>query len=422
MFQKIFYVKLFLFSMTKSLFDNELEKNRANIKLNASKVLKKERKEVNSKHVKGIERSIHDFRENLIRFKVDDFDDKSATAQQKYGQRLYLTSSEVLEDFSEIEEITLFSLEEHLSNLKETIQKLDTAFKKYIRPMDKSFENRVKTLNKSFTRILKVYYNFEKFIEKKYKPKANIESSLYDIKKLDDLIENYYKCLDIFYSKEDEYLLKTKRIEELAITLKKLENHEVKQKFEEHALNYQNLQKSFESELSDIRKAIRKHINSITKQKKNKIDVSFMKQIVSDATTTLALQKNTSQVKSLLQEIKIELENRSLGMKRERANSAMELLKEMLAGGIDKRWERITQAFIAKQEAKQALNELNLEQKINRVNQSISGEERDKKRIVEKEQRELQRLKEEINKGIKNLKDNYSIEIDTMLEELRLLE
>ncbi len=419
-FHKFYYYPEYSTIMNKTALMEELGRHREKAEEAASQKLAKPRKEARNKHIKNLKRAIDFMLRDSEEFKVSGFNEKSASVQEKYSQRMYESLMEILKKVQEPETITLKSLERYLESFDLLVEEMNEVFKKYVKLLDRSFTAKVKALDKSFRHLFKEKEKLRKFLDKKYRPSSMIEGSIWEIDDILPLVEAYYNELDKITSLENDVMSKTKQMEEKEAEIQALESHEFKAEFERAHKIFLDYQRKFDDQLSDIRKALRKYINKKSKEK-NSGDLSFMKEFVTDSATTLATASSLSGINSLLREIKELLETNKLELKKERKESALKRIDALLSGELEEIYKIAKDSYQKREENRRKLEELELEKKISKVRQVYEGLKRDRLRIIEREFREAFKIKNEIEKNIEQLAKKHSIVISTKLDPIPTL-
>ena len=225
---------------------DELGRHREIVEESARKELAKQRKEAEQKKIKNLEKFINSFVQDAELFEVDAFDEKDASTQQKYSKRMHENIIKLTSAPRIPKRITLKSLEDYAERVTKILDELNEIFRKYVKLLDRTFTSKVRTLDKSYKRIYKEYLGFRKFIEKKYKPKANIESSIWEIDEIIPLVENYEILATKVLGLEGDVKSKRVKIEQTEAELAELESHEAKVKYDDAVKEFSKFQKKFD--------------------------------------------------------------------------------------------------------------------------------------------------------------------------------
>jgi len=403
--------------MNKDAILGELERHREKAKETASQKLAKPRKTANAKFLKNLDRAFEYMLRDAEDFNVEEYNEKTASVQEKYSQRMYNNLIEVIEKVKKPNSITLRALDNYFEEIDELIVDLNAIFRKYVKLLDRTFTAKVKTLDRSFRFLFKEKEKLKKFIDKKYRPESHIEGSIWEIDDLIPLVEDFYSEIEKIASFEEDVRSKTEQMDVQMVEIGKLRNHELKRTYEEVQKEFSDYQRKFDGQLSDIRKALRKYINKKSKEK-NSGDLSFMKEFVSDSATTLATSTSLNRVTSLLNEVKTLLETNKLELKKDRKESALKSIENLLGGELEELYKIAKKSYDLRNETKQKLDDLGLDKQISKLEQVYEGLKRDRLRLVEREIREAHKLENEITKNLKQLNERYMISIETKLDEI----
>jgi hypothetical protein len=403
--------------MSKEELLAEYEKIREQGELEASSSMAKIRKNVKDSKLKNLQKIFKNLRDDLVPFKVENFIEEEASVQEKYSQRFYDNLTNIIDSVKPPEQITLRTLETYLDTLKEMFQQIDEVSRKYVKLFDRQFQSRVKAIDRSYRRLIKEVSKFSKFVEKDYAPQADKESLVWYIDDLRDLTLKYYNLIDQIKTHEPEIISKSGEIIELQKKLDELENHPKRDEYQTVIQEYSKTQKKLDDYLSDVRKALRKYINIKSKSKDN-IDLSLMKELVSDAAGTIAEQNNTGAISQLLREINNLLENNELELKRERKDAAKESITKLLEGELNEIWKETRSFYQKKISLKEELDKLDLDSEIHRIINKIDASNRDRLRIIEREIREAENIKKEIEKLITTIDEKFRVIINNNLDEI----
>ena len=403
--------------MNKDAILGELERHREKAEEVASRELAKPRKTAKTKFLKKMDRAFEYMIRDAEDFNIEDYNEKKASVQEKYSQRMYNNLIEVIEKVQKPEVITLRALDNYIDEIDELIMDLNDIFRKYVKLLDRTFTAKVRTLDKSFRFLFKEKEKLRKFVDKKYRPKSHIEGSIWEIDDIVPLIEDFYSEIEKITSLEEDVKSKTEQMDAQMVEIDKLRNHELKKVYEDVQKEFSDYQRKFDEQLSDIRKALRKYINKKSKEK-NSGDLSFMKEFVSDSATTLATSSSLSNVTSLLNEIKTLLETNQLELKKDRKESALKSIENLLGGELEELYKVAKKSYDLRNETKQKLDDLGLDKQISKLEQVYEGLKRDRLRLVEREIREAHKLENEIKKNLKQLNERYMISVETKLDDI----
>lgn len=402
--------------MTKSELIAELENLRKEGELEAEGALSKLRKKAENQN-KKMEKALDALRANVNEFNVPNFVEDEASVQEKYSFRFFENMMKILDSIQTPENITLKTLERYEESVKEAFVKIDEVSRKYVKLLDRSFQSRMRSLDRSYRRAIQELGKYDKFVKRKYAPDADIEGIVWIIDDIMDLIPRYYDLLDEIDDYQEDVEDKTKELDKLKEELEKIEGHPKQKEYNEVLEEYHVIQKKLDEYLSDVRKALRKYINKMSKQK-NSGDLSLMKDIVSDVASTIANQASMNGIKSMLSEINQLLENNDLELKRERKEAAKDSINKLLEGELDEIAKNTKSVYERRFALKEELEKLDLEGQIAKMKDQILAVNRDRIRIIEREVREAKAVRQELDKELEAFASKFNKRLTTDLEEI----
>ncbi len=404
--------------MADSEFITEVKELRATIEKEAGNELSKERRKTSDKYLKNIEKHLNDMMAIAEEFRVPNVDSNETSAIEKYSHKIYEGVMEALKKLDPPENITLQSVNRYLDAIKGELEELEkNIFRKYIKLLDRKYGKRVKSLDRAYVRIFKDIDETRKFLTNKYSPKAAIEEGLWILDDILDLEKRYLEVIEELKQEEENIESLHKQIESILKEISELENSPLFHKKKEVDEAFSRMQKELDNYLTDIRKALRKFINKSSKSKQ-KIDVTLAKEIVTDAATAFANQSSINGLKSIFSDIMRLLESNEIEMKRDKKDSALQNLKELLDGKVEEIWKESRQLLEEKKNLAQEIEGQDIEGKINKLRNTLEGARRDMKRIVERELREAEKIQDEISKLIEKLEENTGHHLKTSLPPL----
>lgn len=404
--------------MADSDFIEEIKQLRETIEQEAGKILAKERRKTSDKYLKAIQNHLDDMMKIAEEFRVANVDSNDTAAVEKYSHKIYEGVVETFKQLEPPENITLQSVNRYLDTMQKELEDLTkNVFSKYIKLLDRKYSKRVKSLDKAYVRIFKDLDQTRKFLSSKYSEKAAIEEGLWILDDILDLERRYLKVIEELQNEETTINELQDQINSISKEIHDLENSPLFQKKNEVDEAFSSMQKELDNYLTEIRKALRKFINKSSKSKE-KIDVSLAKEIVTDAATAFANQSSANGLKAIFTDIMELLETNEIEMKRDKKDSAIENLKELLDGRLDQIWSESRNLLQQKTAISQQIAEEDIEGKIAKLQNTLEGAKRDMRRVIERKLREAEKIRDEISKLTEKLEKNTGHKLKTTLPPL----
>ncbi len=392
--------------MANSELKEEIDELRAKIEKEADTVLSKERKKVKDKFLKNIEKHLSDMKIIAEEFRVANPDSNETSAIEKYSHKIYEGVAETVDLLQTPQNITLQSVNRFIDSVQKELETLEkNVFSKYIKLLDRKYAKRVKSLNKAYLRVLKDIDETRKFLINKYNTKASIEEGLWILDDILELEKRYLQLLEDLEMQQEGLAKLNEEAETVSSQIMELKNSPLLSEKKEVDAAFSNLQKNLDNSLSEIRKALRKFINKSSKSKK-KIDVTLAKEIVTDAATAFANQSSVNGLKSLFSDILRLLESNEIEMKRDKKESAIKHLNSLIDGELESIWKQSRELKQKRENIATELKDLDLQGKIDKLQNKLEGIKRDMKRIIERELREAEKIIGEVEKLTERLKQN----------------
>lgn len=348
--------------------------------------------------------------EDATKFKVEI--NKDSSAQEKYSQKIYQQVKETNESLVLPEKITRRNLNNYAEAVRNSLHKQDEVLIKYVSLLkDSSYKSKVKSLSNSLKRLNKELSKFEKYILDEYTQNAGIEdvTDLFD--DILELVGKFSLKYEEIVEKEADVKQKDKEIADLKNELNILEKHEKKREYEETVENFSKLQRDLDNKFSNIRKALRKFVN-LNSKSKNSVDTTLHKEFISDVATTLSKQGGVGGIIAILKDLDALMEKGELKLKKDKREAARNDIKKFIENDLDDNWNLAKQLLELKIATKKELDELDLENSIEKLNATISAAKRDRNRIFERELRDIMDIVDRINKLYSELKTQNYVDID----------
>ncbi|RMG31670.1 MAG: hypothetical protein D6732_14490 [Methanobacteriota archaeon] len=404
--------------MADSEFITEVRQLRDTIEKEAGNELSKERRKLGDKFLKNIEKHLNDMMEIAEEFRVPNVESNDTSAVEKYSHKIYEGVVETLKQLDPPEKITLQSVNRYLDTIQKELENLTkNVFSKYIKLLDRKYGKRVKSLDKAYLRIFKDLEETRKFLVNKYNPKASIEEGLWILDDILDLEKRYLQVIEELKMEEQTINKLQNQIDSIMKEIAELENSPLFHKKKTVDEAFSQMQKELDNYLTEIRKALRKFINKSSKSK-DKIDVSLAKEIVTDAASAFAKQSSVTGLKTIFSDIMNLLESNEIEMKRDKKNTAIDNLKELLDGKLEEIWEKSRKLMEDKTGIAKEIEEKDIEGKIAKLTNTLEGAKRDMQRIVERKLREAEKIQDEIKKLTEKLEMNTGHHLKTSLPPL----
>lgn len=347
-----------------------------------------------------------------------------STAQEKYSHKISEVVLSTVNSIDIPENITKSSLNQFATGTREVLFEQDQLLIKYVSLLkEKSYKDRVNSLGKSLKRLNKELIKLEEFIIKDYTPNAHIEDVAEKVKNLVETIDKYYQKYDILLSKEEEMEEKVLELYKISEQIAELEANHTKVEYQTILELYSKLQRNLDSKFSNIRKAMRKQVNLISKSKTGG-DTTLLKEFITDASATLANQTSIMSVKNMLEDLDVLMSKNALGLKKEKRESAREDIKDFLGGDLESVWKETRELTGKRNALSDKLKELELEAKIDKINSVLNAARRDKNRIIEREIRDIRQVSNGILKQYEELQSQkiYDLGFNENLQLLNLPE
>ncbi len=313
---------------------------------------------------------------------------------------------------SEPNEITLSILKKYSEETRNSLLKQDQVLIKYTRLLKGAkYGKRVKSLSKALVKYNSDLTKLERFITNEYTPSSSIEN----ISLIIEDVFGYFKRLDevhtLILEKEDDIIAKDLEIQEFKSKLIQIQNHPVKVELKNAKERMLKLHRETESRFQNIRKALRKYENNLSKMK-NKPDTTLLKELLKDITTTLANQGSLGGISSLLQAVNDELDNAGLKLKKDRREVTKSDISELLGGELNEIWDNSKTSYQNWQNLENKLKEMELDIEETKASSNLEAARRDRNRIIERELRDFEKVKESTIKTIEDITEKIKSTID----------
>ncbi|OLS25798.1 MAG: hypothetical protein HeimC2_17330 [Candidatus Heimdallarchaeota archaeon LC_2] len=388
----------------------ELEKYSEISKTQANSDLSKLRSKA-VKRVKDTNKRLDIIIETVVRFK-EDVDEVEASAMDKYSNKIFETVNLTINKIEKPENITLRSLETYSEATRSAFLQQDAILIKYVKLLKgPKYGKRVKSLSKALQKLNGDLTKLERFITTEYAPSANIENISTII---EDVLSHFDKIEETFnFIIEKENLVKEKEVEILQIQkeLEEIQKHPIQVELQESKDRISSLQKKSESMFVNVRKAMRKYENNISKMK-NKPDTTLLKELMKDLSYTIASKSSISGIELLLWDLKNELENAALKLKKEKREATKNDIDKLLDGGLQDLWQNAKNIYATNEELIQRFNELELDDKETKIKTLLDVTKRDRNRIIEREKRDFERVYENAIKSIEEVSNEIKATFD----------
>jgi ElaB/YqjD/DUF883 family membrane-anchored ribosome-binding protein len=349
--------------------------------------------------------------ETVVRFK-EDVEETDINAMDKYSNRIYEEVNLTINSIEKPSKITLRTLEKYSQETRSSFLKQDEVLIKYVRLLKgPKYAKRVKSLSKALQKLNSDLTKLERFITSEYSPSAGIENISLIIEDVFHNLEVLNETYALVNEKKDQVKVKDTEIEEIKTQLEKIQNHPSKVKFHEAKENYNTLKKQVDAKFQNIRKAIRKYENNISKMKQ-KPDTSLLKEFLKDITDTLATQSSIGGISSLLEKVLVELEKSALKLKKDRREATKADITELLEGNLNKISQEAKEGYNNRENLAQELRDLELDSEETKVSTHLEATKRDRNRIIEREIRDFEKIKDNSLKALDEITEKIQNSID----------
>ncbi len=340
--------------------------------------------------------------ETVVRFK-EEVDETDSSAMDKYSNKIYSSVNSTINSIERPEVITLQTLETYSEATRNSFSEQDAILIKYVKLLKgPKYGKRVKSLSKALQKLNGDLTKLERFIANEYAPLANIENISTTI---DDVLSYFIKIEDTYQliiEKEDQINDKDGEIVQIENELEAIKNHPIQVELAESKDKISSLQKQVELRFLNVRKALRKYENNLSKMK-NKPDTTLLKELLKDLSETIATKSSISGIKSLLQEVGNELDNSALKLKRDKREATKSDIKKLLSGELDDIWSEAKSIYENNEEINQRFRDLELDSKESKIQTQLDVTQRDRNRIIEREKRDFERVCENVTKSIEEV-------------------
>lgn len=363
------------------------------------------------KRVKETNKRLDIILETVIRFK-EEVEEGDSSAMDKYSNKIYTSVNSTINSIERPEDITLRTLENYSDATRTSFSEQDAILIKYVKLLKgPKYGKRVKSLSKALQKLNGDLTKLERFIVNEYTPLANIESISTTIDEVVSYFSKIGETYNYIIEKEDQINEKDEEIVQIEIELEAIKNHPIQVELAKSKEKISSLQKQVESRFLNVRKALRKYENNLSKMK-NKPDTTLLKEMLKDLSETLATKSSTSGIKSLLQEVGTELNNSGLKLKRDKREATKSDIENLLNGGLDDLWQEAKSTYEHKEEINQRFIDLELDSKESKIQTQLDVTKRDRNRIVEREKRDFERVCENATKLIEEVSKDLKSTID----------
>ena len=326
--------------------------------------------------------------------------DENSGAMDKYSQRIYDKIDETINSLEKPEKFSRRNLEDYAESVRNAMLAQDEILIKYVKLLKGTkYKKRVKSLSKSLQKLNGDLAKFERFIKEDYAPYSDVENTSDIIQGTIEKLEDFEDKYSFLLEKEQLVLEKDIEIQKIEDELKSLDEHPERLVYQAAVNDYNETQKDLDYQFSNLRKALRKYENILAKSRE-KIDTTLIKELVKDPANCLANQSSLGGIENLLRIIQQQLIDATLQLKRDKREATKVDIEKLLNGELKVNWDKSKRVVKKKEDSRQRLSDLDLDNKLNKMKITFDAAKRDRNRIVEREIRDIENVNSEIQKKI----------------------
>ncbi len=356
--------------------------------------------------------------------------DKESPVEDKYSQKIYEVVTETTGKIEIPTDVTFRNLNQFIKTSRDALSAQDETLIKYIKLLKKKkFKPMVKGLSRALGKLNGELIRLEKFISGDYGPNSQLENILDILDEISHLLDRYENKFDDISNKKDEVDGLQQKIDDILSQIEMIESHPDKQKFEVVYNKYKDAQREFDSEITNIKKALKKLMNKLSKGK-SPSDTTLMREFITGPFICLINQGSMGSIDSMLSQVNESMGRAELSLKRDKREAAQEDIKKFQSGKLDELWDHAKKINEELNTIKKVVENHKFEKQLEELNKQHEMGIRDRNRLIEREQRDLDKIIKELDKNFlelieqgisQNIEFKKDIELPSLPEWAKLL-
>lgn len=352
--------------------------------------------------------------------KFSEIIDKESPVEDKYSQKIYEAVIETTGKIKVPEVVTFRNLNQFVKTSRDALSAQDVTLIKYVKLLKKKkFKPRVKALSRALGKLNGELIKLEKFISGEYGPNSQLENILDVLDGISQLLDKYEVKFDDISSKKDEVDKLQQKIDETQSQLDSVKSHPDKQQYELIYGKYKEAQREFDGEISNIKKALKKLVNKISKGKSPR-DTSLMREFITNPFICLINQGSTGSIHGLLSEVNESMSRAELSLKKDKREAAQEDIAKFQSGKLVELWNYAKQINKELDDIKNVVESQKFDKQIEELHKQLEMGIRDRNRLIEREQRDLDKIIKELDKNFVELIDQGKMQNIEFKKEIEL--
>lgn len=356
--------------------------------------------------------------------------DKESPVEDKYSQRIYEVVMETTGKIEIPEEVTFRKLNQFVKTSRDALSAQDETLIKYVKLLKKKkFKPRVKSLSRAFGKLNGELIRLESFISSDYGPNSQLENILDTLDEISRLLDQYEQKFEDISSKKDEVDQLQEKIDGTLSQIKLIEAHPDRLEYELIYGKYRDAQREFDTEITNIKKALKKLMNKMTKGKTTS-DTTLIREFITDPFICLINQGSLGSINNLLSVVNESMNKAELSLKKDKREAAQEDINKFQSGKLDELWQQAKQINKELNAIKIVIENHKFDKQLEDLDKQHAMGTRDRNRLIEREQRDLGKIIKELDKNFlelieqgktQNIEFNKEIELPSLPEWATLI-